>query len=433
MSFGVGVGDILAVSKLARSVWSQVRDSSDQFNAIRNEVAGLHLVLEDVAQNSSRCRLSGKQKSDLSSLMEGTQSLLEEIAVVLEKYESLGKESSTIGAKAEKALKKIRWDQDAIRGFRSRVISNTTLLDAYNSSLTREVSRRAAESVATLHERMGSLQLDQDQRERHALFDWLTTLNFPAQQDVFFGRRQEGTGQWLLHSAEFKTWMSTPGKTLLCRGMPGAGKTILASTVINHLSTLCSDKISVAYIYSDYRKQHEQTPVNLIASIPKQLLQHQTSIPEDIRKCYRHHANSGTCPNAKEIYTLLQSTISGFSQVYIVADAVDELSIQVRQPLLSNLCALQEIHTLNVMVTSRFIPHISRELRDPLCLEIRANDEDVRRFVQGHLNDLARCAMGNPQLQESTVDSIVNVVDGMFLLARLHMDSLTDKTTSKAS
>ncbi|KAF6222493.1 hypothetical protein HO173_013401 [Letharia columbiana] len=67
MSFGVGVGDILAVSKLARSVWSQVRDSSDQFNAIRNEVAGLHLVLEDVAQNSSRCRLSGKQKSDLSS------------------------------------------------------------------------------------------------------------------------------------------------------------------------------------------------------------------------------------------------------------------------------------------------------------------------------------------------------------------------------
>ncbi|KAF6222494.1 hypothetical protein HO173_013402 [Letharia columbiana] len=279
---------------------------------------------------------------------------------------------------------------------------------------------------------MGSLQLDQDQRERHALFDWLTTLNFPAQQDVFFGRWQEGTGQWLLHSAEFETWMSTLGKTLLCRGMPGAGKTILASTVISHLSTLCSDKISVVCIYSDYRKQHEQTPVNLIASILKQLLQHQTSIPEDIRRCYRHHAYSGTCPNAKEIYTLLQSTISGVSEVYIVADAVDELSIQVRQPLLSNLCALQEIHTLNMMVTSRFIPQISRELRDPMCLEIRTNDEDVRRYVQGHLNDLARCVMGNPQLQESIVDSIVNVVDGMFLLARLHMDSLTDKTTSKA-
>ena len=37
MSFGVGLGDIMAVSKLARGIWGQIRDSSDQFNAIRTE------------------------------------------------------------------------------------------------------------------------------------------------------------------------------------------------------------------------------------------------------------------------------------------------------------------------------------------------------------------------------------------------------------
>ena len=37
MSFGVGVGDILAVSKLARSIWGLFKDSSDQFKAIHNE------------------------------------------------------------------------------------------------------------------------------------------------------------------------------------------------------------------------------------------------------------------------------------------------------------------------------------------------------------------------------------------------------------
>ena len=37
MSFGFGVGDIIAVSKLAHSLWAKVRDSSDQFNAIRSE------------------------------------------------------------------------------------------------------------------------------------------------------------------------------------------------------------------------------------------------------------------------------------------------------------------------------------------------------------------------------------------------------------
>lgn len=400
-----------------------------------NRVAGLFLVLDEIAPNVSEGQLSDKQTADLSSLIKGTSDVLEEVTVVLHKYKSLGQESPTVGSKVEKVWKKIRWDPDAIKNFRSRIISNTAILDTFCCILTSKASQKAAESLATLDERVAVLQLDNDQQERHALSDWLTTLNFPAQQSVFFSRRQDGTCQWLLQSEEFKTWMSGSGQTLLCRGMPGAGKTILASTVIDHLlTTLYSDKIFVAYIYCDYRKQHEQTSVNLIASILKQSLQHHISIPENVRNSYRHHTNSGTRLNAEEIHALLQSTLSGFSQIYIVADAVDELSNsdQVRQTLLSILNALQKVHTVNLMVTSRFIPRIAQELRDPLCLEIRASDEDVRRYVQGHINDLAKCVPKNLKLQELVEDSIVTAVDGMFLLAQLHMDSLTDKTSPKA-
>ena len=410
------------------------RSKKYRFPNTVNRVAGLYLVLDDVAQNAAGRQLNQKQTADLSSLIKGIRDVLEELAIVLEKYESLGKEPSTMSSKAAKTWHKLRWDQDAIKDFRSRIISNTTILDAFNSSLSSNASRRVAESLATLHESVGNLQLDNDQRERHALLDWLTPLNFPAQQSVFFSKRQTGTGRWLIDTAEFNTWMSTPGKNLVCRGMPGAGKTILASTVIDHLlKMLCGGKTSVVYIYCDYGKQHEQTPVNLIASILKQLLQHQYSIPENVRRSYRHHINSGMRPTAEEIYDLLRSTLSGFFQVYIVVDAVDELSVsgQVRQTLLSNLNALQETHTVNLMMTSRFIPRIAQELRDPLYLEIRANDEDVRRYVQGHLNDLAKCVLKNNNLQEIIVESIVNAVDGMFLLAQLHMDSLADKTSPK--
>ncbi len=37
MSFGVGIGDALAVSKLALGIWGRIQDSSDQFKAIRTE------------------------------------------------------------------------------------------------------------------------------------------------------------------------------------------------------------------------------------------------------------------------------------------------------------------------------------------------------------------------------------------------------------
>lgn len=37
MSFGIGIGDIIAVSKLAYGIWGQIRDSPDQFRAIGTE------------------------------------------------------------------------------------------------------------------------------------------------------------------------------------------------------------------------------------------------------------------------------------------------------------------------------------------------------------------------------------------------------------
>lgn len=58
---------------------------------------------------------------------------------------------------------------------------------------------------------------------------------------------------------------------------------------------------------------------------------------------------------------------------------INELS--VCQHFLSSMKALQEVHTVNLLVTSRFIPHIIQEVCDLLCLDIRASDEDVHRYV----------------------------------------------------
>ena len=413
----------------------EIGASSDNIGRVASLCLVLDLVREAVAPNASGFELSNVQKANLSTLIKGTEDVLKEIASKVDKYESLGEKSLTIGNKAQKVWKKIRWDQDAMEGYRSRIISNTTLLNTFNSGLTSKASQRAAEDLRALNERVGTLQLENDQQERLALLEWLTPLNFPAQQSFFYSRRQKDTGQWLLQSAEFKTWMSGSRSTLLCKGMQGAGKTMLACIVINHLmKTLCGGKVLVTYIYCDYSKQHEQKHVNLIASILKQLLQHQVLVPENVWKSYRQHTNSGTRPKVEDMYDLLQTSLSAFSQIYMVVDAVDELSANdhVRQNLLSSLSLLQKAHSLNFLVTSRFIPHVTKELHDPPCLIVRASDEDVRRYVRGHITDLANSVLKNSQLQSIIEDSIASAVDGMFLLAQLHMDSLRDKTNPKA-
>lgn len=59
-------------------------------------------------------------------------------------------------------------------------------------------------------------QLDQ---ERQTIIDWLSPLNFSMTQNDIFNRRQEGTGEELLKSSEFQSWLSTSGDTLWCPGI----------------------------------------------------------------------------------------------------------------------------------------------------------------------------------------------------------------------
>ena len=400
-----------------------------------DRVAGLYLVLEDIAHNASERQLNDKQKKDLSLLINGASSILEELSVLIQRHESLGNEPLMIKSKVEKAWKKVRWDQNVIRDLRFRIISSMTTLDAFNSSLTSEMSQKMSDSIALLDERLGDLQLDKDQRDRQDLLEWISPLNFPSQQNAIFNRRQEGTGQWFFESPEVKTWLSRPGQTLLCTGIPGAGKTMLASMAIDHLQHMFHQKnIPVAYIYCDYKRQKEQSPVNLFASILKQLLQNIDLLPESVMRSYRHHARVKTRPELKEIYDMLTSLLADFSQTFIIVDALDELTVyaQVRQIFLSNLRSLQKIQDIHFMMTSRFIPTEVHDFQNILRLEIRASDYDIQRYVYGHMSDLTLSVQSNSKLQETIVASIVNAVDGMFLLAQLHVESLTDRTTPKA-
>ena len=50
---------------------------------------------------------------------------------------------------------------------------------------------------------------------------------------------------------------------------------MLASLVIDHIQRSPGEQIpATTYIYCDYKRQDEQTPINLTASITRQLLQH---------------------------------------------------------------------------------------------------------------------------------------------------------------
>ncbi|KAI0508725.1 hypothetical protein F5B22DRAFT_381530 [Xylaria bambusicola] len=272
-----------------------------------------------------------------------------------------------------------------------------------------------------------------ESREDLDVLNWLTPIDYAPQQSDYIRRRQKGTGQWLLDSVQFQAWLKGNTRTLFCPGIPGAGKTILTSIVIDELSArFRSDSgTGIAYIYCNFRQEDNQKVENLLASLLKQLAESYTSLPKNLKDLYDQHKPKRTSPSFDEIARTLRSVTELYSRLFIIVDALDECQPSDRKSFLEELFNLQTRQGAKIFVTSRSIPEIVDQPKSSI-LEIRASREDVERYLEGNMDKLLSFVRRDRSLQEDIKKGISEAVDGMFLLAQIYLDTLDDKTTPKA-
>ncbi|KAB8225326.1 hypothetical protein BDV33DRAFT_231663 [Aspergillus novoparasiticus] len=408
MSFGFSIGDFLAVIELANKIRKEFIDAPSQFKAIDDEVRNLSFILQDVEVDLSGKELSDNQKSQLRAITDSCRCVCDEIYEKINIYRVLESDHSTGLRRVVRVWKRLKWEPDDIQDLRTRISSNISLLNAFNGRITRG-------NVAELLHR-------QDETERQAILDWLSPVNHAAQQSDYLSRHQPGTGQWFIDSHRFRTWVEKPQQTLFCPGIPGAGKTTLMSLVIDELYNRYGNDsdIGIVFIYSNFKD--EWTMYQLLSTLLKQLIQRQPSIPSDLKDIYDYHHKYGTQPPPEDIFWCLDTIASSYKKIFMVIDALDECrsAIESRDGIMTTILGLQALH------------HISDLFKEMPTLEIRAPNEDVQRYLRNHLGRLPRFVSRDAGLQDEIVTEIAEAVDGMFLLAQLHLDSLVGKMSRKA-
>ena len=131
MSFGVSISDLIQVGNLSWNLYRGCRDSSDEFKRICQEVAALHVVVKETEEQFAESRgLSPTRDHRLGVLLEGTNDVLQDLKKLLDSYESLG-------TQAQRTWDRMRWGLEDLADVRNRLISNTTLITAFNSALAR--------------------------------------------------------------------------------------------------------------------------------------------------------------------------------------------------------------------------------------------------------------------------------------------------------
>ncbi|KAG7041654.1 ankyrin repeat protein [Colletotrichum scovillei] len=341
------------------------RDAPEDAKKFKNEMDGLYKTLSQTSslliQNPEFiAAFEGQHSAVLSNLKTlsspDDESLLsacqDELARILNGLQKQ-LEGSRFGWQRFKAIFSGEMTQSAIENLQRRC-------QVINSMISIDITTLAAKTnleVRSLRKNLAERHLDESRRR---VLDQITSIDFTAQQIDNLDRRQEGTGKWLLESPEFEAWVLGDRRTLFCPGMPGAGKTMLSSIVIEYLKR-------------------------------------------------RFEGNS----------------------VYVVIDALDELDDD-RNMLLEAILNLQKTSGVNIFATSRHIPEIERYFGNSPHIEIRAVDGDVMKFLDGQISKLPLAVRKNEDLQDQIKSTIVQAVQGMFLLAQLHLDSLQGKRSAKA-
>lgn len=328
---------------------------------------------------------------------------MSELEGIIDQYSVLSPSSAGQGHKARRVWKRLIWEPGHIGDLRARISSNITLLNAMN--------------VRTTKNHVGELLQSKTKEENQALLNWLSPDTYTALQCHYICQRQRDTGRWLLESPEFQAWIESPQQTLFCPGIPGAGKTVLASIVIEELQArFGSDgNTGIAFAYCSFQRHEEQTVRRLLASLIQQLVQDLIPVPDSIRESYDNHLCKRTRPSADELSRALRSVVGQFSRVFIVIDALDECQSSggSRIRIIDEVFNLQADYNLNFFATSRSTPEIDFLFQKKPTRRIQAARSDILKYLNANLEELPPFVSRYPDLQQDITVGIADAAEGM--------------------
>jgi hypothetical protein len=227
------------------------------------------------------------------------------------------------------------------------------------------------------------------------------------------------TGNWLLQSDDFAKWKWKSKQLLWLHGIPGCGKTILTSTVVEHVKTICKEGSQCQYIfyYFDFNDSRKQEVAGLLRSVLAQLASRDPVTLKEIEKLYIQNDRGKQQPDKKSLLSILLSVLRSSLRTYLIIDALDECS--QRDEMLEVLFDVNKqcSEDVSILVTSRKEHDIELVLdglaSSSIGIQQAVVDADIRIHVKTCLVKDAKLKRWPPEVKEEMEVALVRGARGM--------------------
>ncbi|EHK47335.1 putative ankyrin repeat protein, partial [Trichoderma atroviride IMI 206040] len=290
--------------------------------------------------------------------------------------------------------------------------------------------------ISDLRKAVEDANKDRNQKE---LLDWLCDIDPSDMYNAARKKHKAGTSEWLIKkNAQFTSWVQSPSSFLWLHGKAGSGKSVLSSSVIYHLQREFKDDASIAvvYFYFTFSDIIRQDNDGMLASLIKQVCCHRPNIP-DLVNDLGEYKKKGMRPSTEELRNSFVTTLRGFTNVYIVIDALDEcpdINTQ-REELMETLHYVLDsnLNNLHLFCTSRQESDIKVSLCSQFSKPCRGalNITSHLQEIQDDIGKYIDSTLTNPNYSSWPIDTkaevkkvLIEKSDGMFQYIRCQFEAL---------
>ena len=259
--------------------------------------------------------------------------------------------------------------------------------------------------------------------------EWLQPTDYLADSGEYrrhLSSQAPGTGLWICETEEFRKWHSSPDHgSLWIKGVPGAGKSVTAASIIRHLKATEDARVPVLFFFFRDIVAANFSPRAMLQDWLAQLLPYSAKLQHALQ------ARLETKLEETSDKDLMQMALDGISvvpKVYCIADALDEMTADNRYFLEQlNGLATYRPHKLKLLMTSRPKQYLQSALRDTsivhISLQQRLVDSDIASYLAHRCDQLTQLD-GEAQSKQRIIDMVAKRSEGLFLYAKLTMDQV---------
>ena len=239
------------------------------------------------------------------------------------------------------------------------------------------------ENFLDLSQSVSNIKFTQKEEQ---IYTWLSAPDPSTNLNKASKQRQKDTGVWFLRSDIFQKWQTDQHTFLWLHGIPGCGKTILSSTIIEHLENTYPDRL-LLYFYFDFTDSGKQTLENVVRSLVIQLYRKCKNTQTLLDSLFSSHENGGRQLSCDSLCKVFLQMVDLAKEVNVVLDALDECQTRkgshFEGPLSWIECLRQSGQSnVRLLVTSWLEHDIETVLR-----KIADSDEDIVPIQGDLIND----------------------------------------------